>query len=89
MKSYAALTEDLKSASCDSKRDGREKSKYLEMLLYLTSKSFVLDLTLMADALQELSTLFLDFQSRQMTFVRAHIRIKIVIAVFLARKILG
>ena len=40
----------------------------------------------MADALQELSALSLDLQSRQMTFVRAHKRIKIVIAVFLARK---
>ena len=86
MKSYVALTEHSKSASRDSKRDGREKSKYLGMLSYLTSKSFVLNLTLMADALQELSTLSLDLQSRQMTFVRAHKRIKIVIAVFLARK---
>ena len=40
----------------------------------------------MANALQELSALSLDLQSRQMTFVRAHKRIKIVIAVFLARK---
>ena len=86
MKSYAALAEHFKSASRDSKRDGREKTKYLGMLSYLTSKSFVLNLSLMADALQELSALSLDLQSRQMTFVRAHKRIKIVIAVFLARK---
>ena len=86
MKSYAALAEHFKSASRDSKRDGLEKSKYLGMLSYLTFKSFVLNLTLMADALQKLSALSLDLQSRQMTFVRAHKRIKIVIAVFLARK---
>ena len=69
---YAALAEHYKSASRDSERDGREKSKYLGMLSYLTFKSFVLNLTLTAHALQELSALSLDLQSRLMTFVRAH-----------------
>ena len=37
MKSYAALAEHFKSASRDIKRDGREKSKSLGMLSYLTT----------------------------------------------------
>ena len=86
MKSYPALAEHFKAASLDNSRDGREKSKYSGLLSYLTSRNFVLNLALMADALQELSTLSLALQSRQVTFVKAHKQIKIVISVFLARK---
>jgi hypothetical protein len=86
IKSYPALAEHLRTASNDTGRDSRERSKYSGMLSYLTSRNFVLNLALMSDALQELSTLSLALQSRGITFVQAHKKIKILIAVFIARK---
>ena len=86
IKSYPALAEHIRRASVDTSRDTRERSKYSGMLSYLTSQNFVLNLSLMCDALQELSTLSLELQSRQITFVQAHKKLKILISVFLARK---
>ena len=86
IRSFSSLAKHMKIASDDKERDTRERLKYSRMLSYLTSKNFVLNLALMSEALSELSSLSLVLQSRDITFVQAHKKIKILIAVFTERK---
>ena len=65
--SYSSLAEHFRSESQDTTRDSQERAKFTGLLRYLQSTAFVRNLSLMADALEELSQLSKDLQSRTMT----------------------
>ncbi|XP_069476319.1 E3 SUMO-protein ligase KIAA1586-like [Ambystoma mexicanum] len=69
---FPALCKHIEEAAKDLSRPTRDRSKYDGLLKKLTSNSFVKDLGLMCDALQELKDLSLALQSRDITIVDAH-----------------
>lgn len=74
--SHKALAHHFQCATNDILRDGIEKKKYSGLLARLASVEFVSDLGLMYDALNELSQLSLELQSRTMTIPRSQVLIK-------------
>ena len=84
--SYCSLAEHFRQASEDTTRDSRDRAKFKGLLRFLQSTAFVLNLSVMADALGELSHLSKDLQARTMTVVSAHRKIHRLSVVFEARK---
>lgn len=82
---YPALAKHLKQASNDPRRDSREKKKYNSLFKTLVSECFVLDLGLMHDALQELSELSMELQSRKCNIHSACNKIESQIILFSSR----
>ena len=73
---YQPLCLHFQAASVDEKRDHKDRQKYVGLLARLRSPTFVCDLGLMYDALQELSTLSLELQKRSITIPQAEKEIK-------------
>ena len=65
--SYSSPAEHFRQESQHTTRASRERAKFTGLLRYLQSTAFVRNLSLMADALEELSQLSKDLQSRTMT----------------------
>jgi len=83
---YTSLAEHFHQQSQDTTRNSRERSKFTGLLRYLQSTAFVRNLSLMADALEELSQMSKDLQSTIMTMVSAHRKIHRLVLVFEAHK---
>ncbi|XP_069490039.1 E3 SUMO-protein ligase KIAA1586-like [Ambystoma mexicanum] len=69
---FPALCAHFKDASKDMLRPPRDRSKYEGLLKKLTSYSFIKDLGLMCDALQELKELSQSLQKRDIPVIDAH-----------------
>lgn len=69
--SYAALNSHFSAAANDTGRDSRERAKYSGLLKTMSSKSFLLNLGLMCDALSELKNLSELLQERDITLPKA------------------
>ena len=87
--SYSALFAHFGEASNDKSLDGKEKATFSGLARKLQTKSFLLNLALMVDALQELSDLSESLQAQSITLPRATITIKRQIEIFRARKETG
>lgn len=74
---YEVLVKHFTKAQSDNQRDTKDRSMYSGLLLKITSSGFILDLALMCDALQELSELSLELQSRNINLYTAHQKIKL------------
>lgn len=85
-RSYEALVNHFKEASNDPTRDGKDKSMFDGLLKKITETNFILQLGLMADALQELSDLSEALQHRNVDLSYANKKIKMTAALFEARK---
>lgn len=85
-RSYEALVHHFKEASNDPTRDSKEKSTFEGLLKKITETNFILDLGLMADALQELSELSEALQHRNVYLSYANKKLKITAALFEERK---
>uniref|UniRef100_A0A1B6JQK6 Uncharacterized protein n=1 Tax=Homalodisca liturata TaxID=320908 RepID=A0A1B6JQK6_9HEMI len=84
--SYEALVQHFKEASNDTTRDNKERSTFSGLLNKITDTNFILDLGLMADALQELSELNEDLQHCNADLSYANRKLQIVVALFEERK---
>lgn len=84
--SYEALVSHFEGASKDPTRDSKEKSMFEGLLKKITDTNFILDLGLMADALQELSELSEALQHRNVDLSYANKKLKITAALFEERK---
>lgn len=78
---YTALYQHLEGASRDPRRDTRERSKYEGLSKMLSSEEFVLNLSVMADGLNELADLSEDLQKRHITLGEADKAIRTTIRV--------
>lgn len=79
---YEILVKHFTKAQSDNTRDARDRSMYSGLLDKITSSGFILDLALMCDALQELSELSLELQSRDINMYKAHQKIKLQTKIF-------
>ncbi|XP_078542378.1 E3 SUMO-protein ligase KIAA1586-like [Lissotriton helveticus] len=83
---FPALCKHFENASKDPSRPIRDRSKYEGLLKKLTSYSFIRDLGVMCDALQELKDLSLSLQKRDITIVNAHRLLVSQVRIFIAMK---
>lgn len=79
---YPALAFHFQNAVDDNMRDTKERAMYKGLLNRLTDVSFVLNMGLMLDALNELEDLSLQLQKRDITILNAHMMIQRKIQVF-------
>lgn len=84
--SYEALVQHFKEASNDPSRDSKDKSTFSGLLNKITETNFILDLGLMADALQELSELSEALQHRNADLNYANRKLLITVGLFEERK---
>ena len=84
-KSYPALHRHFTQAAQDSTRGSTTRETYNGLAKRLSSHSFVTNLGLMYDALQELSELSLELQKRECNIMMSHKAISRQIRVFEAR----
>ena len=84
--SYEALVQHFKEASNDPSRDSKDKSTFSGLLNKITETNFILDLGLMADALQELSELSEVLQHRNADLNYANRKLLITVGLFEERK---
>lgn len=71
-KSYTALATHFKHSSESSGRSSTERSKFKGLYKYLTSVNFVTNLSVMLDALSEISKLSIQLQKRDVSLMTAH-----------------
>ena len=83
--SYSAWSNHFQSASNDKKRDTKKRGCYKGLLLKLTSEQFLVDMTTMLDALQELAELSVELQKRRLKFVDSDEAVSRQIKVFEAK----
>ena len=85
-KSYTALHEYFCEKAIDASCDGKEKSKFAGMVRKLDNSTFVKNLVLMYEALEELPDLSLALQKSDINLPTAHRLVSRQVEVFLARK---
>ena len=85
-KCYAALHQHFKESAVDRSLDSKERATFSGLLGKLESGSFLLNLALMHDALEELAELSESLQADSMTLPRANRLICRQIEIFRARK---
>lgn len=84
---YPSLYEHFIQCSTDNKRDAKEKATFSGLAKNLATSTFVLNLGIMYDALEELSSLSQELQNRQTTLVDAHRLIRLQLQVFESRMV--
>lgn len=84
-KDYNALYNHFLEASEDTKRDSKQRSTYKGLCNTLSSTSFVYNLAVMYDALEELADLSLQLQKSSLNLIQAHNDITLLIKVFESR----
>jgi hypothetical protein len=82
---YSSLYNHFQQAAVDPERDAKERSTYLGLSNILSSTSFVHNLSIMYDALEELSDLSLQLQKSSLNLIQAHSDIRLMIKVFESR----
>lgn len=82
---YKALHKHFEQASNDYTRDSGDRSVYSGLVKMLSSASFVHNLALMYDALEELADLSLQLQNSSVNLIQAHNDISMTIKVFESR----
>lgn len=83
---YEVLANHFMAAKQDQTRDSADRCKYDGLMRKLTTTSFVLDLSLMCDALQELSEISEELQHRDVDLFQANKHLQILCNTFTARK---
>ncbi|XP_063217341.1 E3 SUMO-protein ligase KIAA1586-like [Bacillus rossius redtenbacheri] len=79
---FKALYNHLLEASEDKQRDSKQRSTYKGLCSTLSSTTFVHNLALMYDALEELADLSLQLQKSSLNLIQAHSDITLLIKVF-------
>lgn len=82
---YTCLYNHFLQAANDPERDSKDKATYLGLVNTLSSTSFVHNLALMYDALEELADLSLQLQTSSLNLVQAHSDINLMIKVLESR----
>lgn len=86
-KNFKALVAHFTAAKDDKSRESTDRAMYEGLLNCITKVDFILDLAIMCDALQELSELSLELQSRDITLYSAQRKIRNQLLVFKERKV--
>lgn len=84
-RNYNALYQHFQQASKDRERDSKDRSTYSGLANMLSCASFVHNLALMHDALEELADLSLQLQKSSLNLIQAHNDICLMIKVFESR----
>ena len=83
---YAALHAHFSQAASDPRLDSKERSQYRGLATKLSSRVFLLNLSLMHDALEELKVLSESLQASSIEVHRAHRLIARQVEIFAFRK---